>query len=137
MEAARILRLKIVIVTKLQTRYRMGKDKAFVHSVRQDFATRRCQKHLRGFLDRKKAKQARDMKCMVISIQIFYKRRFKLKRRSAIILQKLLKGLKSYKKVKKLKTISAGSTVLLSTVRNLWKKKALKTLLKHAKAIRV
>ena len=60
MEAARILQLKIEIVTKLQTRYRMRRDKAQVHSVRQDLASRRCQKHLRGYLTRKKAKKERD-----------------------------------------------------------------------------
>jgi len=42
---------------------------------------------------------------MVVYIQIFYKRRYRLKKRSAIILQKLIKGLKSYKKVKKLRKI--------------------------------
>ena len=115
MDAERILNLKIALVTKLQTRYRMATAKADVHSVRQDFASRRCQRYMRGHLARVMAKQERTKRCLIVRIQRFYKRRFRMKNKSARLVQKYLKGKTAVKKVQKLRKIASGAARLLIT----------------------
>lgn len=68
MDAERILNLKIALVTKLQTRYRMAKAKTYVHSVRQDFASRICQRYMRGHLAREMSRKERTKLCLIVRI---------------------------------------------------------------------
>ena len=115
----------------------MAKAKTYVHSVRQDFASRICQRYIRGHLARETARKERTKLCLIVRIQRFYKRRFRIKNKSARLVQKYLKGIRTVKKVQKLRKIAIGATRLLKTVQRHWKKLAVLHFRKQTKAITI
>lgn len=115
----------------------MQKAKTFVHSVRQEQASQRCQRYVRGYLARVKAKQERTKLCLIVRIQRFFKQRFRYMQKSAKIVQKQLKRRIVQKKTKKLREITKASTNLRVLIHKNQTNSAYRHLKQNSKAIKL
>ena len=137
MRADRLFRQKTAAATKVQTLYRMKVARRLVHQVRLQTNALKCQRHLRGYLARKEALALRDYKCKVVAIQRHYKRRFRMTKRSATTVQRILRGYLYNRKVARLQRVWRGGQTLLAARQRFDQRHAVQTLRIHASVIRV